>query len=172
MRIYESFESTNLYLFMKKIKLFFKKFFLINDTPHKVAAGAALGIFLGIVPGEGLLTTLAVASLFRFNRLSATVGVMSINMWGTVLFLPVAAAVGGTIFGENIDPLISNFNHKYHFSAKILFSKAVFFDIALPIIVGFLIAAGIFAIAIYFILLYLLQVKHIHFSKKLHLGEK
>jgi uncharacterized protein (DUF2062 family) len=155
----------------KKIKNFFDKFFLINDSPHKVAAGAALGIFLGIMPGEGLLTTLLIASLFRFNRLAATAGVLSINMWGTVLFLPVAATIGGTIFDSNINNLIQSFNLKYNFSYKLIFSRSVFFDFALPLLVGFIIAAGLFALAIYFILFYLLQVKKIRFSKKLDLGK-
>ena len=79
-----------------------RKFFLINDTPHKVAGGAALGTFLGIVPGEGVLITLLLSSLTRLNRLAALAGVGATNMWTTVLTLPVAAFFGGWIF--RIDP--------------------------------------------------------------------
>ncbi len=85
----------------ERIKIFFKKFFLINDTPHKIAAGAALGIFLGIVPGEGVMTTLVLASLFRFNRAAALIGVLATNMWTTLAVLPLAAGVGSFLFGEN-----------------------------------------------------------------------
>ena len=65
----------------RKIKNGVKKFFLIDDTPHKIAGGFALGVFWGIMPGEGVATTLITAVLLRLNRLSATAGVAMSNMW-------------------------------------------------------------------------------------------
>jgi uncharacterized protein (DUF2062 family) len=149
---------------MKKIKEFIKKFFLIDDTPHKVAAGAALGIFLGIVPGEGMLTTLILASIFRFNRLSATAGVLASNMWTTVLILPVAAATGGFIFHTNARDLISNFNMTYHLGFRYFLSKLILLDLVLPMAIGFILVAGAIAIAFYFLLYFLLKYKKIKFN--------
>jgi uncharacterized protein (DUF2062 family) len=149
--------------FFLKTKTFIKKFFLIDDSPHKVAAGAALGIFLGIVPGEGVGATLLLSTLFRFNRLSATAGVLSINMWGTVLFLPFAAAVGGLLFGIDSSTLIQNFYDTYNLGIRFFFSKIIFFDLLLPLIVGFLVSAGIFSLAIYFLLYLLLKFKKLKF---------
>ena len=82
----------------KRIRDYIKQFFLIDDTPHKVAGGAALGVFLGMTPGEGVLVTLFFAYILRLNRLAALAGVLAVNMWTTVLVLPVAAAIGGLIF--------------------------------------------------------------------------
>ena len=145
----------------KKIRDFFKKFFLINDTPHKIAAGAALGIFLGIIPGEGVITTLVLASLFRFNRAAALVGVLATNMWTTLAVLPLAASVGSFLFGENYRTLIRDFNDTYHLGLKYFLSKAILFDVTLPLVAGFFIVAGSISLAFYFLLFYLLKTKKV-----------
>ena len=97
---------------MKKLTTFLKKFFLIDDTPHKVAAGAALGIFLGIIPG-GILTAIVIAWIIRVNRLSAVAGVLATNFWTSILIMPFAAKLGCLIFGVNSEDLIKNFNQSY-----------------------------------------------------------
>ena len=142
---------------MQRIKKFFQQFFLINDTPHKIAGGAALGIFIGIVPGEGILTTLVLASILRLNRLSATAGVLATNMWTTLLMLPLAATVGGFLFGEKKAFLISEFQRTFHLGFRFFLSKAILLDMALPLVVGFIITAGIVAGLFYAILLILLK---------------
>lgn len=136
----------------EKIRRFFKKFFSIKDTPHKIAAGAALGIFLGIVPGEGVLTTLILASIFRFNRVSALAGVVSTNMWATVAISPLAAGVGSFLFGENSQKLIQEFHLNYHLGIKFFLTKAILLDVALPLVTGFFIVAGSISLAFYFLL--------------------
>ncbi|MCI0471033.1 MAG: DUF2062 domain-containing protein [Candidatus Aminicenantes bacterium] len=141
---------------LQKTKQYIRKFFLINDTPHKVAAGAALGIFLGIIPGEGFLATLALSSLFGLNRLAALAGVGAVNMWTTFLVFPPAAYVGGLIFRVKYEDLRASFENTTHLGFKYFLSKAVFFDLTLPLIVGFLIVAGAIALAVYFGLFYFL----------------
>jgi len=53
------------------------KLFVIKDTPHSIALGAAIGILLGFTPLFGLKTLLALllAALFRVNKLAAVVAV-------------------------------------------------------------------------------------------------
>ncbi|KKR44488.1 MAG: hypothetical protein UX02_C0002G0361 [Candidatus Moranbacteria bacterium GW2011_GWC1_45_18] len=161
----------SIYFFMRrKIKNYIKRFFLIDDTPHKVAAGAAMGIFLGIVPGEGVLATLFLSSLFRFNRLAALAGVLAVNMWTTFLVLPLAAAAGALIFEKNYADLVTQFHGAGAGYSKMFFSKIFFFDVTLPIFAGFFITAGIISSAIYFILLLLLNFKK--GKKKIHLLHK
>lgn len=144
-----------------KFKQFIEKFFLINDTPGKIAGGAALGIFLGIVPGEGILTTLVFTSLFCLNRMAATAGVLATNMWATVAILPFAAAVGGFFFRVNSDYLISEFNRTYHLGLKFFLSKIILLDILLPLVVGFFIVAGAIAVVFYFLLYFPLKKRNI-----------
>lgn len=140
----------------KRIRDYIKKFFLIDDTPHKVAGGAALGIFLGIVPGEGVLATLFLAYIFRLNRLAALAGVLSVNMWTLIFVLPIAATIGGIIF--HIDPrtLSESFHHSASLGWEFLFSWNVFREVAWPLLVGFVVFAGSVAALVYFGLLFLL----------------
>jgi len=150
---------------VNKLKKFFKEFFLINDTPRKIAGGAALGIFLGVFPGEGILATLFFASIFRINKLSATAGVLAVNMWSTALILPFAAGTGCFFFGIDYQKLIEEFNRNYHVGYKTFFVGTVFFDIALPLLAGFFIVSGVISIGFYFLLLFILKRKNIEHLK-------
>jgi uncharacterized protein (DUF2062 family) len=150
-----------------KIKNLFLKFFLIDDTPHKVAGGAALGIFLGIIPGEGVTASIVLSSIFRLNRLSTVGGVLATNMWTTFFVLPMATFVGAFLFNKNSHELIRNFEQNYHLVGyKVFLSKMIFFDLALPLMVGFLIVAGLIALFFYFMLLYLLKNHKMKFISK------
>jgi uncharacterized protein len=143
----------------QKIKSFFLRFFTLKDTPHKIAAGFALGTFIGIVPGEGVATTLILATLFRLNRASATAGVLATNMWGTFVVLPLVTLVGGFLFGVTSGHLTQQFDQTYHLGLRFFLSKAIFFDLALPLIVGFIIVAGAISLTFYFVLYFLLKYR-------------
>lgn len=145
--------------FLDKIDRFFRHFFTLDDSPQNIAGGAALGVFLGILPGEGVATTLIIASLLKLNKASATAGVLATNIWGTVLALPIATFVGGYIFKENPAQLSAQFDRTYHLGLKFFLSKAIFFDLALPIMVGFIISAGIIASIFYVTIYFLLKYK-------------
>ena len=155
----------------KKFKNFFKQFFLIDDTPQKVAGGAALGMFMGIFPGEGVLSTLFFATIFRLNKLSAIAGILVFNMWTTFLFLPPSAAIGSFLFRMNYADIANQFQNIYHLSTwqeALIFSLAFFSKAAVPILVGFLIVAGSVSISFYFLLYFILKRRHIkHFSQNL-----
>lgn len=152
----------------KRIRDYIKQFFLIDDTPHKVAGGAALGVFMGITPGEGVLTTLFFAYIFRLNRLAALAGVLAVNMWTTVLTLPVAAAIGGLIFRINPQTLSNDFHESLNLGWQYLFSWNVLRETAIPLLAGYIVLAGTIAAMIYSGLLYLLIKR----KKKKHLLSK
>jgi uncharacterized protein (DUF2062 family) len=148
-----------------------KQFFLIDDTPHKVAGGAALGVFLGMTPGEGVLATLFFAYIFRFNRLAALAGVLAVNMWTTVLALPVAATIGGLMFRIEPQMLSNSFHESLSIGWHYLFSWNVLRETAIPLLAGYAIFAGFVAAVIYFSLLYLL-IKKKRIKEKEHLFTK
>jgi len=151
----------------KRIRDYIKQFFLIDDTPHKVAGGAALGLFLGITPGEGVLATLFLAWLFRLNRLAALAGVLAVNMWTTVVALPVAAAIGGLIFRVSPNELSKDFHESLSLGPSYLFSWNILRETALPLLSGYVIFAGTIAATAYFGLLFLL-VKRKKLREKEH----
>lgn len=149
---------------MKKLSRFIKKFFLIDDSPHKVAAGAALGIFWGIMPGEGVATTLITASILRFNRLSATAGVLAVNMWTTFLVMPLAATVGGFLFHTDAETLINNFKSTHELGWKHFFTETIFTNLLLPLIIGFIIVSAAISLVFYFLLYFALKYHKIRFK--------
>jgi uncharacterized protein (DUF2062 family) len=137
---------------------FFKQFFLIDDTPHKIAAGAALGVFLGIAPGAGIAATLVLASVFRFNRIAAVASAVATNTWSLIFALPLAAALGGWLFGYNRTTLIEQFDKIYNLGFAFLLRKEILFDIVAPLAVGFIAVSAIFAF-VFYILTFLLVKK-------------
>jgi uncharacterized protein len=155
----------------KKIRDYIKQFFLIDDTPHKVAGGVALGVFMGITPGEGVLITLFFAYILRLNRLAALAGVLAVNMWTTVVTLPFAAAVGGFIFRVNPETLSNDFHEAFSLGWKYLLSWNILRETAIPLIVGYIVIAGIAAAVVYFGLLYFL-IKKRKATEKDHLLTK
>lgn len=138
---------------------FFKKFFLIEDTPHKIAGGAAIGIFMGIFPGEGVISTLVVASIFKFNRLSATAGVLATNMWATVVVLPIAGIVGAKLFGKDYAELVTRYYDTLHLGLGYFFGKFIFLNLTLPLIVGFFVVSATIALSFYFLILFTVRYK-------------
>lgn len=140
-----------------KFKQFFKKFFAIDDDPHKIAAGAALGIFWGIMPGEGVATTLITATLLKLNRTGALAGVVASNMWLTFVVLPLASGLGAFLFHENSTNLVTKFHQTYDLGHRAFLEKVFFMDIALPLIVGFLIVSVAISLSFYGVIYLLLK---------------
>jgi len=140
------------------VKTFFKQFFRIKDTPHKIAAGAAAGIFLGVLPGPGLTASLLVASIFRINRLAAIAGALETNHWTTIFMFPLAATAGCFMLGGNRISLIDQFNQIYSLGFKLLFSKEILLDIMLPLSAGFVVVSGAIALFCYILTFSLIKI--------------
>jgi uncharacterized protein (DUF2062 family) len=71
-------DSNRLILSMKKA---YSRFLKIRGNPNEIALGFALGLFVGMAPCMGIQTIIAVfvASLFKWNKISAAVGVWISN---------------------------------------------------------------------------------------------
>lgn len=138
---------------------FCKRFFRIDDTPHKIAAGAALGIFLGIAPGAGVVATLVVSSVLRVNRMAAMAAVLTTNTWSLIIALPLSATVGGYLFGGDKSYLIGKFNQYYQLGYKVILKKEILFDIVFPIAVGLIVVSGLAALFCYLVILSLIKLQ-------------
>lgn len=59
----------------------YKRFISIKGTPHQIAIGLALGLFIGFTPTMGFQIILAVfiAALLKWNKISAAIGVQITN---------------------------------------------------------------------------------------------
>ena len=140
---------------MNKISAFFntlyQKLFKINDTPQRIALGLGLGSALGMLPGTGPLAALFLAVVFKVNRASAFLGSLATNIWLSLVTFLLALKVGSAIFGVNwktlkngVKILFADFHWSYLF-------KASFFEIIMPLLVGYFLIALVFGLLVYLI---------------------
>jgi uncharacterized protein (DUF2062 family) len=82
-----------------------KKLLHINDTPERTALAYSIGIFLGFSPllGFHTLAGLAIAFLFRLNRVAILLGVWSNTPWWIVPYYMVATRMGMWVIRFQID---------------------------------------------------------------------
>lgn len=138
-------------LLADKVKRFFKllylKLFRINDTPEKIALGAGLGVFSGILPGTGPIAAICLAFLFRANRAAALLGSLLTNTWLSFLLFLLALKTGSFITGVN---------WKEAQLAKLSFTKVI-----VPLATGYLIIGLVLGL-----LSYLLALAAVKIAKK------
>lgn len=81
----------------------------MDGDPHQIASGYSLGIFIGMMPLVGVkaFIAMAIASLLKWNKLAAGVGVFNIN--------PLTAPF---IFGLNylVGRRVTGCTHSFSFS--------------------------------------------------------
>ena len=128
------------------------KLLAIQDTPHSIALGSAIGLFFGFTPllSVKTLLSIAVAWLFRSNKMAAALTVTlhdvllplmpAIYLWEYKLgvlalrgHMPAAVTLQNTAFREYM-------------------KWTTFFHVGLPILVGSLFIAFPSAVIVYFVL--------------------
>jgi len=90
---------------MHRFKDLLKRLLQIEDTPERTALAFSIGIFLGFSPFLGLhtLTGLAIAFLFKLNRVALLLGVWSNTPWWLVPYYTVATWLGMWVVRFQID---------------------------------------------------------------------
>jgi uncharacterized protein len=75
-----------------------------TEPPQRVAAAWGLGIGIAFTPLIGLHTgiALALAFLFRLNKLDVFLGTLVINPWTMVVYIPSATVLGSWITGSQL----------------------------------------------------------------------
>jgi len=150
---------------LKKITNFIvAKLFKINDSAQKIALGVGLGVFSGLIPGTGPAAALFLAFVFRANRAAALLGSILTNTWLSLVTFILAVKLGSVVLGrhwqevyQKAQGLIRNF----HWGS---FFKLSFLDVALPLIMGYLII-GIFLGLISYLAVLLISRKSFHKRK-------
>ena len=93
----------------RAIKLAYLKLIRVNDSPHKIAMGFALGAFIGIFPTFWLGGVLSIVFcwIFRLNYVSAVLGAFIImNPLTTPVFWALSAFAGGLIFSTRAELIL------------------------------------------------------------------
>jgi len=82
----------------------------VGGDPAHIALGFALGVFLGIFPTFGLGVPLAffIASLTRWNRVSAVLGSLVMNPFTAAFFWSISGTVGAAVFRTNAKHVIES----------------------------------------------------------------
>ena len=82
-----------------------KRLLHIEDTPERTALAYSIGVFLGFSPFLVLhtLAGLAIAFLFRLNRVAILLGIWSNTPWWIVPYYMIATWVGMRVTGFWID---------------------------------------------------------------------
>jgi len=90
---------------MPHIKDLIKRLLHIEDTPERTALAYSIGIFLGFSPFLGFhtLAGLAIAFLFRLNRVAILLGVWTNTPWWFVPYYVLATWIGMRVTGYWIE---------------------------------------------------------------------
>lgn len=84
-------------------KLLYVRVVRINASPHRVAAGVAVGVWLGVFPTFGLAAPAAyvLAWIFRFNKAGALAGAAVMNPLTSPFFWGASAMLGARFAGTD-----------------------------------------------------------------------
>jgi len=143
---------------IRKLFVFLQhKLFNINDTPQRIALGAGLGVFTGIIPGTGPIAALFLAMFFHVNRAAALLGSLLTNTWLSLVTFFLSIKIGSAIFGMNWRDVYNNwvlFFKDFHWVRLLELS---IFQIILPVILGYSIVAFCLGLLVYLITLIALK---------------
>ena len=79
----------------------YRRFLKIRGRPRQIALGLALGLFIGMTPTLGVQTAIALfaASILKWNKISAALGVWITNPLTAPLIYGLTYAVGRMVLG-------------------------------------------------------------------------
>jgi len=83
------------------LKRFYHRFFKLRGSPREASLGMALGVFVGMSPFFGFHTAIAVllASLFKWSKITAAVGVFITNPVTAPIIYPLTYRLGAMLTG-------------------------------------------------------------------------
>ncbi|MDP2939028.1 MAG: DUF2062 domain-containing protein [Candidatus Omnitrophota bacterium] len=130
------------------VKHFFKdinqRLVKINDSNQRIALGAGLGVFLGIIPGAGPIISLILASILRINKAAALLGCLLTNTWISFVSAVLAVKIGAFIFQIDWQILWQNSKNAIENFKPLVFLNLAILKILAPIAVGYLVI-GVFS---------------------------
>ena len=125
--------------FLRQLKVLCLKFYRINDSPQKIALGLGVGVFLGVMPGVGIIAALVVATIFKVNRISALLGTLVTNTWLSFAIFLLSIKTGSVIMGlrwQDVYTQCMGFIRHFHW---INLFKISLLKIILPVVIGYVV---------------------------------
>ncbi len=148
---------------IEKIKAFFiylyNQLVKADDSPHRLALGFGVGVFLGILPLTGPIASLVVAAVFRINKAAALLGSVVTNTWLSFVTFMISLKIGSSILGRDWQVILERCRDlMQHFDWKVFLDVSMQ-DIALPLFIGYLITGFFSGVIGYFLARLLLRMK-------------
>ncbi len=146
---------------MEKIKAFLKGIYTqiagMHDSPHHVALGFGMGVFLGILPFTGVVAAVTLAVIFKFNRAAALLGSVITNTWLSVVTFFIAGKLGCLLLGYDWDSILNEAQEVIsHFSWRSFLGIASL-KVLLPLLLGYLIVGAVCGFVSYWVVLIILN---------------
>jgi uncharacterized protein (DUF2062 family) len=143
------------------LKALLGKLFSLKDTPHAIAGGVAIGVFMGFTPFFGIKTLLSIgfAYALRCNPIAAAIAVslhdVVTPLWP--VFFKVEYDIGYWLMSNphHLPPKVQ----MHHLKLGELFRWDTFFDVGMPLFIGSLFFSTPAAIISYFITLKIVQAR-------------
>ena len=137
----------------------YKKLLGVDADPHKVAGGFALGSFIGMTPfvGMQILISVSIASLAKWNRIAAGLGVFNTNLATGLFVFSFNYYIGSKILGLSSDFQLPD-KLNLSFIPKILEAG---FDVFLSLLIGGFITGLPFAFLVYHLTYRILKRKQL-----------
>lgn len=155
-------------------RLWLRALLMLDGTPHQIALGAAIGMFVALTPTVGiqmalvLLIAMLTRSFFKFNKMAAIIAVYVSNPLTVVPLYWFNYKIGTIYFPSTItkDEFAQLF--EYHGLHEWWQSMTrLFVDLGVPLLTGSFIVATIGGLVTYPLILRLLnRVKRIHRREK------
>lgn len=141
-----------------------RRILMLDDSPHAIALGTAIGAFIGMTPTVGLqlilvmITSALTRKLFYFNRAAALVTVYISNPLTVVpiyylLFRTGALLVPGEITREELEAVLQFEGIEGWWAAVTRLAR----EIGAPLLVGTAIIAPVCGLVTYPVMLWLLK---------------
>ena len=151
-------------------KLLYLKFYRSNDTPQRLALGFGLGVFLGIMPGLGIIAAVVLAGLLRVNRVTALLGTLTTNTWLSFATLVFSTKVGSSIMGLNWQQVYSEWKNIIKTFSLLRLFKTSFNGVLVPMALGFITVSFCVGLIAYIVSLFVIieikRIKNLRIIKK------
>jgi uncharacterized protein len=138
------------------------KLVTLRDTPHAIAGGVAIGVFIGFTPlfGVKTLLSLGVAYLLRCNPIAAVIAVslhdVVTPLWPVLLRVEYDIGFWLLSHPHHLPPKMEM--HHVHLGEMLKWTT--FFKVGLPLLIGSLFLAAPAALIFYVVILEILKARY------------
>lgn len=95
----------------RRAKLLYLRILRLDDPPERIAAGAAIGVLMGVLPTFGLggFLAFAFAFVFKANKAAAVIASAVVNPLTSPFFWTASIVIGSLITGNDSATMLAKF---------------------------------------------------------------